>query len=158
MAAHRIWLSIRHTHTYPFCFTLSRRLITEPPLLSGHAWPGEPPDTLLCRLQSTADKIRVIKKGKPEVRILPEAESNKREKNAARAGSKCSDQTAAKAALPASLRVQMDLVRAETGSDVKVPAAMKTEKAVSAKTGQAEAESRESAAGAYVIFITYCCE
>ena len=97
--------------------------------------------SLLCRLKATEDKIRLIREGKLEVRVLPETEAVTPKQNRKHAQEKSDEKLSVKASMPASLPLQKDLVRAEAGADVKVAAPAKAEKA-------AVEETKKAAAGA----------
>lgn len=99
--------------------------------------------SLLCRLKATEDKIRLIRDGKLEVRVLPESDTDTPKQNKNRSQEKCDEKTFVKAALPASLPLQKDLVRAEAGADVQIAAPAKAEKAVSEEAKQTAPETVE---------------
>ena len=92
--------------------------------------------SLLCRLKATADKIRLIREGKLEVRVLPEKEADTQKQNRKHIQKKSDEKASVKAAMPASLPLQKDLVRAEAGADVQITAPAKAEKAAAEEAKQ----------------------
>ena len=99
--------------------------------------------SLLCRLKATEDKIRLIREGKLEVRVLTEADTDTPKQNKNRTQGKSDEKPFVKAALPASLPLQKDLVRAEAGADVQIAAPAKAEKAAAGETKQDAPEAVE---------------
>ena len=61
---------------------------------------------LICRLKATGDKIRLIREGKLEVRVLPETEAVTPKQNRKHAQKKSDDDLSVTASMPASLPVR----------------------------------------------------
>ncbi len=97
--------------------------------------------SLLCRLQATEDKIRLIREGKLEIKLIPEKENPEPSWKKTGCGKARSDESArVKAAMPASLPVDKELVRSAVGSDVHIAAPGNTGKA---ETSEAVIEAEE---------------
>ncbi len=88
---------------------------------------------LIGRLNATEEKIRLIREGKLEVRLVPEQAEDDNPKGTSRKTAEREENASVKAALPAALPMDKDVLRAAAGSDVRVVKSAKAEKTASGK-------------------------
>ena len=93
--------------------------------------------SLICRLNATEEKIRLIREGKLEVRLVPEeAEAAKQDRGSRKNGEQDENRTV-RAARPAALPLEKEMLRAAAGCEVRI--------AGPAKAGKKAADPEEKA-------------
>ncbi len=101
--------------------------------------------SLILRLKATDEKIRMIREGKLEVRIVPE--NTEEQKQTSHRNTEQDEDKAVKVALPAALPMEKDILREAAGSDVCIAKPGKKAEAAETKaTGASETETKNTAA------------